>query len=190
MVWVGGTSKPTPPQPLPWAGLPSTSSGCPGLHPTWPWAPPGMGHPQLLWAACASASSPSQWKMSPDISPKSSFSLKPFLLVLSLSTHVKRWFSPCLLAPFMYWKATMSSPRYHPGLCWDMSPTYPPHHISSYQDTHTMPFLKDVGKMWKLDLASCRWWVHCSSFWVIKLVPNILPSCLGGACLWHGGWSP
>ena len=27
--------------------LPPTSSGCPGLHPAWPWAPPGMGHPQL-----------------------------------------------------------------------------------------------------------------------------------------------
>ena len=41
-----------------------TSSGCPGPHPTWPWAPPGMGHLQLLWAVvpvphhCRSDSSP------------------------------------------------------------------------------------------------------------------------------------
>ena len=29
---------------------PPTRSGCPGLHPAWPWAPPGMERPQLLWA--------------------------------------------------------------------------------------------------------------------------------------------
>lgn len=28
--------------------LPTTSSGCPALHPAWPKAVPGMGHPQLL----------------------------------------------------------------------------------------------------------------------------------------------
>jgi len=44
MAWVEGTSKTIYFQPLPWAGLPPTSSGCPGPHPTWPWAPPGMGH--------------------------------------------------------------------------------------------------------------------------------------------------
>lgn len=35
--------------------LPPTQSVCPGPHPVWPWALLGMGHPQLLWAACASA---------------------------------------------------------------------------------------------------------------------------------------
>jgi len=56
--WLGleGTSRiiklrPSPPQ----AGLPTstsnTSPGCPGPHPTRPWTPPGMGHPQPLWAA-------------------------------------------------------------------------------------------------------------------------------------------
>jgi len=36
--WFGleGTSQPIQPQPLPWAGLPPTSSGCPGPHPPWP----------------------------------------------------------------------------------------------------------------------------------------------------------
>ena len=47
-----GTSKPTFPQPLPWAGLPHTSSGCPGPHPTWPWAPPGMGHHNFSGQLC------------------------------------------------------------------------------------------------------------------------------------------
>lgn len=30
------------PTPLPQAGLPSTRSGCPGLHPTWSWTSPWM----------------------------------------------------------------------------------------------------------------------------------------------------
>ena len=36
--WFGleGTSNANPSQPQPWAGLPPTSSGCPGPHPTWP----------------------------------------------------------------------------------------------------------------------------------------------------------
>ena len=34
--WVGRGLKAHPPQPLPWTGLPPTSSGCPGPHPTWP----------------------------------------------------------------------------------------------------------------------------------------------------------
>ena len=38
-----------------WAGSPLTRSGCSWLHPTWPRMPPGMGHPELLWAASASA---------------------------------------------------------------------------------------------------------------------------------------
>jgi len=42
------------------AGLPTSmfnaTPGCPGPHPTRPWTPPGTGHPQPLWAACASTS--------------------------------------------------------------------------------------------------------------------------------------
>ena len=41
--------------PLLWQGYQpprsGTSAGCPGPHPTWPWTPPGRGHPQHLWAA-------------------------------------------------------------------------------------------------------------------------------------------
>ena len=38
-----GPQSPRSPNPIPWAGLPPTSSGCPGPHPTWPSAPPEMG---------------------------------------------------------------------------------------------------------------------------------------------------
>ena len=38
-------------------------------------------------------------------------SLKPFPLVLSLSTHVNSCSPSCLYAPFKYWKATMRSPQ-------------------------------------------------------------------------------
>ena len=41
---------------LTWAQLLPTRSGYIGPHPTWPWTPPGMGHPQSPWAACPSAS--------------------------------------------------------------------------------------------------------------------------------------
>lgn len=39
--------------PLPWVGLPSTSSGCSGSHPTWPWMLLEMGYLYPLWAACS-----------------------------------------------------------------------------------------------------------------------------------------
>ena len=60
MVWVGGDLKDhLVPTSLPWAGTP----GCSNLHPAWPWALPGRGQPQLLWATCSSVSSPSWWRM-------------------------------------------------------------------------------------------------------------------------------
>jgi len=57
MVWVGREFKDdiVPPH-LPWAGTPSTRPDCSKTHPTWPSTFPGKGHPQLLWATCASAS--------------------------------------------------------------------------------------------------------------------------------------
>ena len=61
MAWVGRDLKDhESPTLLPQAGPPAstfnTRPGCPGPHPTWPWTPPGMRHPQPLWAACASTS--------------------------------------------------------------------------------------------------------------------------------------
>jgi len=61
MAWVERDIKAHPvPAPMPWAGLPPTSSGCPGPHPTWPGAPPGMGHYTTSLGSCARASPPSE----------------------------------------------------------------------------------------------------------------------------------
>lgn len=50
---------------LPQTGLPTTKSdtgaGCPRLHPTWPWALQGMGHPHLLRAAPHHPNGPKFW---------------------------------------------------------------------------------------------------------------------------------
>jgi len=46
-----GTTEITQFQPTAMGWLPLTGSGCTVPHPAWPWTPPGMGHPQLLWAA-------------------------------------------------------------------------------------------------------------------------------------------
>jgi len=66
--WSGleGTSKKDHlvPTPLPWAGIPSTRTGCSKPCPTWSWTLPGREHPQLLWATCSSASPPSDWRIS------------------------------------------------------------------------------------------------------------------------------
>ena len=60
-----GPQSPSSPNPLPRAGTPSTSPGCPKPHPTWPSTLPGsQGQPQLLWATCARASAPSQGRIS------------------------------------------------------------------------------------------------------------------------------
>ena len=59
MAWVGRDPKDhQDPNPPPHSG-PTTYTfntrwGCPGLHPTWSWIPPGMRHLQPLWANCSS----------------------------------------------------------------------------------------------------------------------------------------
>jgi len=45
-----------PPQAGPPTSIFNSRAGCPGPHPTWPWTPAGTGHPQPVWAACASTS--------------------------------------------------------------------------------------------------------------------------------------
>jgi len=52
------------PTPLPWTGTSSTSPRCSELHPTWPWALPGRGHPQLLWTMWSRVSPLSTEEMS------------------------------------------------------------------------------------------------------------------------------
>lgn len=92
---------------LMWAGTPSMRSGCPRPRPTWPLMPPGKGHPQLLWAVCATAFTltANNFFLRPHLN-LTSFGLKPLLLVLSLQTlfkehqglRCKSWSAPaCLL---------------------------------------------------------------------------------------------
>lgn len=50
--WVGrALSDHLVPTSLLRVGLPTTRSAYPEPHPSWPWTPTGMGHPQLFWAA-------------------------------------------------------------------------------------------------------------------------------------------
>ena len=49
------SASPTPPPAKDRTSL--SRPGCSKLYPTWPWTLPVMGHPQLLWATCASVSS-------------------------------------------------------------------------------------------------------------------------------------
>ena len=46
-----GPQRSSSPNSLLWAALPLIRSGCPGPHPICPWAQPGMGNPESLWAA-------------------------------------------------------------------------------------------------------------------------------------------
>lgn len=56
---------------------------------TWPWMPPGTGHPLLLWAAWCNTSPDSQWKFSPTSTLNlPSFTLKSFPHILL--DHVKK----------------------------------------------------------------------------------------------------
>jgi len=86
------------------ARSPTIGPGCPEPHPAWPWMPPGMGHPQPPWATCSSVSPPSVWKNFLLISnlnlPR--LSLKPFPLVLSLSTLANSCPPSCLYAPSIF----------------------------------------------------------------------------------------
>jgi len=92
--------------PLLCAGSPTSSPGCPEPHPAWPRMPPGMGHPQPPWATCSCVSPLSGWKNFLLISNLNlpCLSLKPFPLVLSLSTLVNSHPPSCLYTPSKYWK--------------------------------------------------------------------------------------
>ena len=98
--------------PLPQAGLPTaisnTRPGCPGPHPTRPWTPPGMGHPQFsrLWTwlnwelhfCCFALKSSEGTEIHPEEKQKKNLG----------STEWKAHFLPTRMS---------SSPR-HLSLCW------------------------------------------------------------------------
>ena len=54
MEWLRLKGPQNPPRPnaCHGQGCPPTSSGCPGPHPTWPGAPPGMGHHSFSGQLC------------------------------------------------------------------------------------------------------------------------------------------
>ena len=105
------------PTPLPLSRFPtarsSTRPGCPRPQPnSWLWTPLGMRHPQPLWATYSSTLPLSHCKTSPRSNVNlHSFSLKPFLLVLSLSTCVKTLLPSCLQSVLKYYNAIMRSPH-------------------------------------------------------------------------------
>ena len=97
-------------KPLPWAGLPHTSSGCPvqtGLEHLQGWNIHSFSVQQ-----CQQSPRSEWWGNLPLTSSLNfpSFSLKLPPLVLSLSDHVKCWSPSRSYAPFKYWKATVRSP--------------------------------------------------------------------------------
>lgn len=63
--WKGPQSSPSP-NPVPWVGLPPSSSAYPGPRPTWPWTPPGVGHLRVPWAAVPGPHCPLRAKRPPD----------------------------------------------------------------------------------------------------------------------------
>jgi len=72
----------------------------------------GWGIHSLLGQSVPVRHHPLSEKLPPNIYPKPPhLSLKPFPLVLSLSTLVNSHSPSCLYAPFQYWKAAMRSPR-------------------------------------------------------------------------------
>ena len=95
--WI--SNPPPPPQAEPPTSIFNTRPSCPGPHPTWPWTPPGMDG-----ASTTSLGSLFQnlttliVKNFPLISSLTLpfFNIKPFPLVLLLSTLSKSWFPSCL----------------------------------------------------------------------------------------------
>lgn len=105
MVWVEGTLKPTQIQPiLPWAGLPLTSWGCPGTHPTWHSTLLGMGHTQLSLSSLCQRTWVKDFLLTSNFDLHS-FSLKPFPFLLSVSDYEDKIMCG--------WK--------HNVWCWEMS---------------------------------------------------------------------
>ena len=87
------------------SGLPTNRPGCPEPHLVWPWMPPGWGIHNLLGQPVPVCHHPLCEKLLSNLNLPCP-SLKPFPLVLSLSTLVNSRSPSCLYAPFKYWKAT------------------------------------------------------------------------------------
>ena len=92
MSWVGRDLKdhesPTlpPPHTGPLTSTFYTRPGCPGSHPTWPWIPTEMRHPQPLWADHSHSK-----ELPPDNLNLPSFNLKPCPLVQPKPFYDSTW---------------------------------------------------------------------------------------------------
>ena len=88
--------------------------GFPEPHPAWPWTPPWMdGVPTTSLDSMFQHLTTLTVKDFPLTSNLNlpSLNLKPFPLVLLLSTPLESWLPSCLQAPFRYWKAAIRSSR-------------------------------------------------------------------------------
>ena len=85
---------------MPWAGLPPTS---PGPHPTWPWAPPGMGYHSFSGQLCQryTTFTVKNFHLSSILNLTSS-SLNWFPIALSLHSLTKVPSPNLLWAPFRF----------------------------------------------------------------------------------------
>jgi len=111
MVWVGrDLIDSLGPTPLPWTGTPSTRPGCSKSRPAWPRALPGRGQSQLLWAAWARASPPSEGRIS-SLSISSLFQLEAITPCPITPCPCKNPSSRSLAGPFRYWQAALWSPQ-------------------------------------------------------------------------------
>jgi len=78
-------------------------SDCPRSHPTWPWTPPEIGHPQLLRATCVCAHHSLSKELPSNIYLKSPF----FYFTVTPPCDIT--LRSCLYIPFKYWNAAMRS---------------------------------------------------------------------------------
>ena len=167
--------------PTPAVGwLPPTSSGCPGPHPAQPWAPPGMGHPQLYGQLCQGLTA--LWVKNFFLIHSlnlPSISLKPLILALqytpwhrvplrlscrpSLGIRRLQWGLPGTFSTSRWTTPTLSA-----FLCRRGTPTF---WSSSW--TLSIMFFSCWGWMW-----SCRWSLPLSWGWA-----DSRPCCLKRHCL-------
>jgi len=96
-----------------------TRPGCTGPHPAWPWAPPGMGHPQLHCQKCLFQKS--------KIVPRKYSRMKTFIQQFSCAKSLLcQWRDPaggCSRAPVL-WAVQGPGEARHSASCTQLASTY------------------------------------------------------------------
>jgi len=99
--------KPTQSQPLPWAGLPHQVRLL-RTQPTWPWAPPGMGHHSFSGQLCQHLTA--LWVK--DFCATSNLDIPSFQNPCPITKHPHKDSLPiCPLGPIMYWRTIIGPPQ-------------------------------------------------------------------------------